>query len=250
MAPRIRTSKQPAEYVAGLWRTHLASQLLWKVEPVFQEVDSTFEHRTTAPTEYRAPSFSWAAVDAEKGNGITYAEITDQDLFIEVEDVKITPKLPTNEYGLILSGQISVRGKLRKAILSHKPKGRFGWTLADREELGHEEHNNVYLDCLARDGERIFGPDAGVCILPAALGERTATKESKYIICLLLQLVKEDTCDGPITMYKRIGLTKLSPWADNSAVQSLRILEAFDSDVTIPNQGYDWETGTHRILII
>jgi hypothetical protein len=59
MARKIGNPEQPAEYVAGLWRVYLASQLLWWTETVFQEIDGTFEHLTTFPNEYRAPSFSW-----------------------------------------------------------------------------------------------------------------------------------------------------------------------------------------------
>lgn len=245
MAPKIGTPAQPPEYVAGLWRKHLASQLLWKVEPVFREIDSVFVHVSTAPKEYRAPSFSWAAIDADKGHGITYAEVTDQDLFIEVDDVSITHRDRANEYGLISSGHIYLRGKLRKATLSQKPKGRFGWNLVDREELDLEEHSNVYLDCLARDSASIFGPEADIFVLPCAKGERTASIESKYIICLILQLVRSHP-SGPA--FRRVGLTKLSPWADNGAVH--KILDVFQSDVAMPHQGYDAKTGMHRILIV
>ncbi|KAF2794773.1 hypothetical protein K505DRAFT_241443 [Melanomma pulvis-pyrius CBS 109.77] len=245
MAHRIGTPDDPAPYVAGLWRTHLASQLLWKIEPVYRAIDSVFVHASTAPDGYRAPSFSWAAVDADKGHGITYAEVTDRDLFIEVEDVSITPTSTANEYGMISTGHIYLRGKLRKAALSPKPKGRFGWKLVDREELDLEEHTNVYLDCPARESNSIFGPDAGIFVLPAAKGERTALMESKYTICLLLQLVKRHE-SGPA--YKRIGLTKLSPWADSGTAD--KILDVFQSDIDMPHQGYDPETGMHRILII
>lgn len=248
MARRIGTPSKPAQYVAGLWNIHLASQLLWKIEPVFREIDSVFEHLSTAPEIYRAPSFSWASVDAQKGHGITYAEVTDRDLLIEVEEVSITPKSDANEYGMVSSGHIIILGKLRKATLFSRSNGRFGWALVDREDLDAEEHTNVYLDCPARDEDLVLGPDAGVYVVPAAMGDRTAYEGSKYMTCLLLQLIKGHE-DGPA--YRRIGITKLSPWAANKALHPEHgILEVYGSDVDMPHQGYDGATGTHRILVV
>jgi hypothetical protein len=66
---------------------------------------------------------------------------------------------------------------------------------------------------------------------------------------LLLQLVKDGKADdGPA--FRRIGLTKLSPWADHKALHNDKVLEVFNSDVDMPHRGYDQETGMHRILII
>ena len=58
-------------YVAGLWRNDLARQLLWTVEQ--NTVRGSLSHRST---EYRAPSWSWAAIDAplDTGWSITKAE--------------------------------------------------------------------------------------------------------------------------------------------------------------------------------
>lgn len=72
-------------YVAGLWTLYIESQLLWFVEPDFQESDGSFRDHSTAPanTLYRAPSFSWATVDANEMRGIKYAEVTNEDLLIE-----------------------------------------------------------------------------------------------------------------------------------------------------------------------
>ncbi|KAJ9655038.1 hypothetical protein H2201_008890 [Coniosporium apollinis] len=240
MASKIGTEKKPTGYVAGLWRKHLASQLLWKVEPVFRELDSSFEHPSKRPEDYRAPTFSWASVDADEGNGITYGEVTDQDLLIDVEEVEISHKAPENPYGIVTGGHLILWGKLRKAKLFKKDKGRFGWQLEGREKLDAEEHTNVYLDC---PKDTPFGTDDIYC-LPAAKGERTATEESTYLNCLLLQLLK----DWEQPTFRRIGLTKLSPWGDKLARHS--ILHVFQSDIAMPHQGYNSKTGKHRIVIV
>jgi hypothetical protein len=92
---------ETTQYVAGLWELHLASQLLWYVEPTFRHVDGSFEHLTMSPLGYRAPYFSWAAIDAERGNGIKYGEVTDRDRRITVEEISVTPLLASNESGML-----------------------------------------------------------------------------------------------------------------------------------------------------
>ena len=106
--------------------------------------------------------------------------------------------------------------------------------------MDQEEHTNVYLDCPAADGPDIFDSEWTYC-LPAAKGERTANTESKYLICLLLLKV------GEPNVFRRIGLTKLSLWADK--VTRSEILEVYPSDVSMPHDGWD-ELGRHRIRII
>jgi len=52
-------------YVAGMWEKYLASQLLWRVDPIYE--NGQLSNPSQRPTSYRAPSFSWAAVDAPQG---------------------------------------------------------------------------------------------------------------------------------------------------------------------------------------
>ncbi|PVH71590.1 HET-domain-containing protein, partial [Cadophora sp. DSE1049] len=52
------------DYIAGMWRANLESQLLWRVDPALKK-DKTYDFHSDRPSmdEYRAPSFSWAAID-------------------------------------------------------------------------------------------------------------------------------------------------------------------------------------------
>ncbi|ORY71276.1 uncharacterized protein BCR38DRAFT_330862 [Pseudomassariella vexata] len=222
-----------SDYVAGLWREHLASQLLWRVVSVFQSHNRSFSNPSQRPSLYRAPTFSWASVDADNGSGIIYGEVTDQDLFIEIAGVHVTTTNPENPFGLIKDAHLKIWGKLRKIDLFEKINekgelnGRYGWRLHGMgEDVDKEEHTNVYLDCPEQDGglaveghdrdDRsrrggIFDSNDIWCI-PAAEGERAATRESRYLICLLLQEVKGRRL-GPGT-FRRIGLSKLSPWGE------------------------------------
>lgn len=246
------------QYVAGLWAWNLASQLLWYVEPKFQAVDDSFHYFTTAPTSYRAPSFSWSSINADQGNGIRYAEVTDRDILIAIDEVSVTPKYSSDEFGLLEGAELIIWGKLRKASfsVSEKAKGRFEWRLVERDDLSDEEHTIVFLDCPERDVPGIIGPDADVYVVPAARGDRTASEESKYLTCLILQL--EKSCkEGPA--FRRVGITKLSPYGDHKALEDLEILKAYESDGAMPHRGddpktgkkgYDPETGMHRIFLI
>ncbi|OAL07385.1 HET-domain-containing protein [Phaeosphaeriaceae sp. SRC1lsM3a] len=246
------------QYIAGLWAWNLASQLLWYVEPKFQAIDDSFHHPTTAPTSYRAPSFSWASINADKGNGIRYAEVTDQDLLITIDQASVEPKSGSDEFGLLESAEVVILGQLRRAnfSLSEKAKGRFEWRLMDRDELSEEEHTIVFLDCPERDVPGILGPDAEVYIVPAALGDRTASKDSKYLTCLILQL---DHSRKERPSFRRVGVTKLSPYGDHKALEGLEILKKYESDGAMPHRGddpktgkkgYDDKTGMHRIFLI
>ncbi|KAJ4421747.1 hypothetical protein N0V82_003591 [Gnomoniopsis sp. IMI 355080] len=276
----IGSQESRARYCAGLWEKYLASQLLWKVEPVFVSHALGFKHPSRRPRDddgqllYRAPSFSWASVDAQYGNGVTYGEITDQDLFIEVhagkDAVLLDYKTPENliperkgVYGEVKSGHVMIWGKLLKIELRKGDKGRFYWHLLGQsetsrpekiDELKKEEHRNVYLDCPVDDGDQILDKDNVYCV-PAALGSRTEAEDSKYIVCLLLQHVAEDDERLPSlkendrrSVYRRIGLTKLSTWADKLAYQYIGDLLPIDRD--FPSRPHDYgKTGEGRSLI-
>ncbi|KAL1655901.1 hypothetical protein SLS61_001464 [Didymella pomorum] len=267
MSNKIGFREKPIEYRAGLWNVHLESQLLWQVDPVWREVDETFENLSTSPATYRAPSWSWAAVDAQRGHGITYGDITNKDLYIKVKDSKVQPRSMSNPFGIVESTgtYIDMWCKLRRAILYPKnpiTKGRFGWRLVDRKGLDTKEHTNVYLDCPADDAQtKMFGTDhekARVFVIPAAKGPRVASEESKYLTCMLVQWLPGHAAGSAV--FRRIGITKLSPWADSEAlarpkehgkpVGDFKILEMLQSDVGMPYEQYDAEEGRHLIRLI
>lgn len=244
-------------YVAGLWTLYIESQLLWFVEPDFQESDGLFRDHSTAPatTVYRAPSFSWAAVDANEMRGIKYAEVTNKDILIELVRASATAQQGSDIFGLLDDARLTIRGKLRRAMMDGpNEKGRYSWNLMDRGELDKEQHRNVYLDCPKRDG-KITGPDANIYVVPVARGSRLEPQGSKYMICLLLQLVLKGD-DGRKKAFRRIGLTKLSPWADSKALEEgkdgmAKILIPQYRDNDMPHvRGYNAEEGTHEILLV
>lgn len=53
-------AKLKDDYIAGLWRRVLVTDMLWKVSSRGNEASG---HHARRPKEYRAPSWSWASVD-------------------------------------------------------------------------------------------------------------------------------------------------------------------------------------------
>lgn len=273
MSTTIFGSKEnPARYVAGLWYKYLESQLLWRVEPTFVRANRTFHHPSRRLGDFRVPSFSWASVDAQNradaqpGSGITYGEVTDRDLLINFEEAPsgvVMKQQTENAFDLLDCGHsIMVRGKLRKICLSKGQRGRFYWRLLERNgvfpDIEEEKHGNVYLDAPDDDDRhhKIFDSDNVYC-LPAAFSPRSEAKETKYIICLILQQATSDDDrvrdleptqqDGT---FRRIGLTKLSSWGDKLTYAN--ILEPHPSDAGLPQwpHGFDDKTKRHLIRII
>ncbi|KAL5120569.1 hypothetical protein ACEQ8H_001588 [Pleosporales sp. CAS-2024a] len=252
---KMMKEKINAQYIAGLWNTHMASQLLWRVEPLFEPMHGTFSNPATAPEKYRAPSFSWAAIDAVD-HGIVYADITDHGLLITIEQVHINPIDKNNPYGLIHSEQshqakIILRGKLRSARLFYTGKGRYAWRLTGHGELDNEAHTNVYLDCPKRDHDCIDQPNARVYVMPARrLYDDGVFSAAAHLVCLLLRYEPHRKA------FSRIGLTKLTPYIDHKALETksqdteCMILKSCPSHVDLPHQGWDSHTGHHRICVI
>lgn len=278
--PACVTSSRPVEYVAGLWDKYFESQLLWRIEPVFQHGESRFLNLSKRPVSngeyyYRAPSFSWASVDAQDGDGVSYGGVTDRDLLIKVATAQdCSPASPPlsiqinetgNKYGLVRGGHVMLWCRLRK-IKIYKDSGqagRFHWHLVNRPGLEKEPHRNIYLDAPDDDEKQrpIFDASNTYCI-PAAYSERKDAESSKYIVCLLLQQAAEDVQAehlDPLSRsatFRRIGLAKLSTWADKLAHPGDR-----GAGIMAPNLGLDMDlphwphsyreaTGEHLIRII
>lgn len=177
MATVIGSESQPAEYVAGLWEPFLASELLWKIEPVFHGSGSgngTFSYPAKRPVEYRAPTFSWASVDAQHGNDIAYGgPLGPKDLVLVqvppnpdnvVRNIDKSVFIDTssdNPYGLVTGGHLRLWGWIRKVKLQREGVF-FSWSLRGRTRPGEKEENgkedlsvridteqhlNVLMDC-------------------------------------------------------------------------------------------------------
>ncbi|KAB2099755.1 hypothetical protein AG0111_0g11925 [Alternaria gaisen] len=101
-------------YHAGIWRERFFEQLLWSTPK--GEI-------TKRPVRYRAPSWSWAAIDGRldwpSEQGLMGAEI-----FCTLLDVEIQPLRSKQPYGAVTAGRIKVYGEVKQVL----------W-LADRETV-------------------------------------------------------------------------------------------------------------------
>jgi len=87
-------------YVAGMWETYLASQLLWRVNPKYEE--QTYKYPQRRPSKWRAPTFSWAAVDSPQG--IKCGEtMREEDLGISVDEIQVNPTVSERRFGPVKS---------------------------------------------------------------------------------------------------------------------------------------------------
>jgi hypothetical protein len=196
-------------YVAGMWNKYLAGQLLWRVDPVFE--NGRFSYLSKRPKDQenvsshpydRAPTFSWAAIDAERG--ITYGEATEQGMLFQVEKVNV-PAKTEDKFGLVKAGgYLVLRGVVKRVkmkVLEMYGNTRYGWTLDGREK---ETYSNVYLDSPSSDWN-IFRETSQVYCVPAR------KDPAKYLICLLMKL---ETRNGT-SKFTRVGITKVPPYDDD-----------------------------------
>ncbi|KAL8785478.1 MAG: hypothetical protein Q9195_008621 [Heterodermia aff. obscurata] len=123
---QLRTGDQ---YCAGMWRSHLAEELLWKVfHP--RATFSTMLEEAKDPTscsrpsimilprpKYRAPTWSWASVD---GTAANHRALTRSPFVVdafEVIDCVVVPEKPSALLTSVRSAVLTVRGRMRQAFL-------------------------------------------------------------------------------------------------------------------------------------
>jgi hypothetical protein len=108
-----KLAKPDDQYVAGLWKSRLHEQLQWFVSP-------NSDPRLPKPA-WRAPSWSWAAVD----NPISYPDISYKfksfvsldrpTITAEIIDCDAVPKT-TDEYGELQSGRLRLLGRCTRVV--------------------------------------------------------------------------------------------------------------------------------------
>jgi Heterokaryon incompatibility protein (HET) len=192
-----------APYVAGMWTNkYFTSQLLWRVEPQWN--DGRFFYTSRRPTNYRAPSFSWAAVDAPEGIRCGETQ-TEENLLIKVIEVNVQPQPePNGQFGLVKDGgyiklecqmlEIAIGLRLRRAK-DGDHEDVYTWTLMGGRK-GDARMLNVYLDSPEDDFEEIRGSDSSIWLVPAY------KNPSGDLICLLLEQKKNN--GGHL---RRVGLS-------------------------------------------
>lgn len=283
MADTIAASgieRDQIRYMAGLWNVRLASQLLWHIEPVYKgESDSssgTIEYLSKRPKRYRAPSFSWASVDAQFGNGITCGHVRNSgNVLVEIPQNQDDNWLgqeakewkqslwisheTTNQFGIVKSGHIRLWAWVHHVKLQRKG-AHYSWSLLannttsaepDKRSKDDKENFNVYLDCPNDDDQdnKLIHSDEIYC-LPMAYGSFSSSMD---LVCLLLIKASDDNRilkwpdDYRQWTFKRIGYTKLSDTFDHF---TWNYISNFSPSDKVSDEFYDETTGRSLVCII
>lgn len=112
---RVISEETKDTYIAGVWASHLLEDIFWRV---YTHVE-TFEDegrdwngrpvrgkligRSSVPTQYRAPSWSWASLDAP----IKYIPLSYRNLIAKPRNCYATPS-GTDKYGRVRDGLIDI----------------------------------------------------------------------------------------------------------------------------------------------
>lgn len=111
IAAKIRKATH-SEYLAGLWKSNLASDLLWAAAPLDITRPGYYK-----PETWRAPSFSWASLDLP----VTYTTLDEEEreAFLPTVSLQAFTITPTglNPLGTISAASISIRGPVIEATV-------------------------------------------------------------------------------------------------------------------------------------
>jgi hypothetical protein len=103
-------------YIAGLWGRHFMEDLYWRVyaqEEIIEKDDKGRDRRrikgkvvgaVSRPTEYRAPSWSWASIDAP----VEFIPLSYSNLVASVKDYHTEP-VGSDEFGRVSDGRVDLR---------------------------------------------------------------------------------------------------------------------------------------------
>ena len=188
-------------YVAGMWRRYLEFELLWYT---FNPMKMSKSHK------YRAPSWSWAAVDS----GIIAAarNIHTSKIMIKVVDLKLE-YTTDDDTSLVQDGWLRLRGTLKRLMLMrHSMFGPNGERLGDTwdmvvdgtlisrptESVYRGPQPQIFLDTRHDRFDEQCAKQSLFC-MPAKL--RDDGSESIYI--LILEVANVDR-----GVYRRIGLAR------------------------------------------
>ena len=95
-------------YYAGIWRERFFEQLLWATSK---------GQIAKRPVQYRAPSWSWAAIDGRLDWPST-GELINAEILCTLLDVGIQPLRSKQPYGAVTTRRIKVHGEFKRVLWS------------------------------------------------------------------------------------------------------------------------------------
>ncbi|KAL2674101.1 hypothetical protein Neosp_012547 [[Neocosmospora] mangrovei] len=162
-----KTLGRPGRYLAGLWEADLPCNLLWKVTHLWFPSSGTVDKRKAKLETYRAPSWSWAAVDGEVECKLG-VESSIPEPACEVLDVQVDLANDDAPFGAVVSGYIIIRGNTRHAVFYPLTSELFFYEPGAEE--GDEERRTTryegFADCKPdEDMAAVENPSVNVCCL-------------------------------------------------------------------------------------
>jgi hypothetical protein len=107
------------EYLAGLWCRKLTTTLLW-------QVSGTGTKNCKSATTYRAPSWSWTALDGVIHYDIHSRKSASQRLFVKILECNVTT-VDNTAFSQVTDGYLRLEGRLYPMIAGEDGKG---WRLS------------------------------------------------------------------------------------------------------------------------
>lgn len=133
-----------SDYLAGIWRTDLEKQLLWRVEEMAL---------TSRSSDYRAPSWCWTSIDGPIVSGL---EPGNGDILIKTLDVSMTFS-GDDPFGIILTGALRIQCRPLKASPASDTKYFPGLRLDIDQALDEIAfHSDEYLGSKSHMDQRLF----------------------------------------------------------------------------------------------
>jgi hypothetical protein len=105
-------------YIAGLWESHLISDLQWYVVP--ERLEALLDNTGNKDFKYDAPTWTWASVHESTIRGLRSGRAhnrLDSDR-VEIIDCKVNLVSPSAPFGSVNGGELKIRAPLK--FLSHR----------------------------------------------------------------------------------------------------------------------------------
>ena len=219
-----------SEYLAGMWAKTLLKDLLWHAESSFDNSRGLWER----PSQWRAPTWSWASVRCPIAFIDTYNGLEAVCLVKEGHCVHAG----VDATGEIVGAHLVLQGNLISTQIEYFAAGVNDATpMGSRQklspsrsyslcEVGRRVHN-IWADTdISLEGKGYVAPSSEVYILP--IGVRTI---SKAVECLILKRLDKDGEHDTLS-YERIGLLEmprapldgLDEWMQPLRTQTIKII--------------------------
>jgi hypothetical protein len=206
-----------ANYLAGMWELHLASQLLWYAD---EDLLSRQKGWPSRQKDYRAPTWSWASVNGIIGDACRVYRKNESDILIKIHEAQTElVSKDTHPLGQVKGGYIKLSGRLaRAAVFSEQSENSdYAWYYLELRTTHFTRMIgcSVYKDSSFENHSRVLGRWENLYFMPVR-----AEKHGCHLSGILL----EDT--DKRAMFHRFGMVNLFHHTESIVVE--KAFEDFD----------------------